>query len=58
MVAQGARITSVCIGAFTLAASGLLDGRTVTSHWKYADELSRRWPAVRVEPNVLYTDDG
>ncbi len=55
---RGARIASICTGAFTLAAAGLLDGRTVTTHWMHAAELSRRWPAVRVEPNVLYTDDG
>lgn len=54
--ARGARIASVCTGAF--AASGLLDGRTVTTHWKHAAELARRLPAVQVEPNVLYTDDG
>src|SRR6202045_4532825 len=55
---RGARIASICAGAFTLAAAGLLDGRTVTTHWMHAGELTRRWPAVRVEPNVLYTDDG
>ena len=55
---RGARIASICTGAFTLAAAGLLDGRTVTTHWMHAAELTRRWPAVRVEPNVLYTDDG
>jgi AraC family transcriptional regulator, transcriptional activator FtrA len=55
---RGARLASICTGAFTLAAAGLLDGRTVTTHWMHADELTRRWPAVRVEPNVLYTDDG
>jgi AraC family transcriptional regulator, transcriptional activator FtrA len=55
---RGARIASTCTGAFTLAAAGLLDGRTVTTHWMHADELTRRWPTVRVESNVLYTDDG
>jgi len=55
---RGARIASICTGAFILAAAGLLDGRTVTTHWMHAAELTRRWPAVRVEPNVLYTDDG
>jgi AraC family transcriptional regulator, transcriptional activator FtrA len=55
---RGARIASLCTGAFTLAAAGLLDGRPATTHWMYAAELARRWPAVRVEPNVLYTDDG
>src|SRR5580692_859241 len=55
---RGARIASICTGAFTLAAAGLLDGRRASTHWMHADELARRWPAVRVEPNVLYIDDG
>jgi AraC family transcriptional regulator, transcriptional activator FtrA len=55
---RGARIASICTGAFTLAAAGLLDGRRATTHWMHAAELGRRWPAVKVEPNVLYTDDG
>lgn len=55
---RGARIASICTGAFTLAAAGLLDGRRATTHWRYADELADRWPSVRVEPNVLYTDEG
>ena len=55
---RGARIASICTGAFALAAAGLLDGRTVSTHWMHAAELTRRWPAVRVEPNVLYIDDG
>jgi AraC family transcriptional activator FtrA len=56
--ARGARIASLCTGAFTLAAAGLLDGHPATTHWMHAAELARRWPAVQVEPNVLYTDDG
>jgi AraC family transcriptional activator FtrA len=56
--ARGARILSVCSGAFVLAAAGLLDGRTATTHWMYADDLARRYPAVRVDPTVLYIDDG
>ena len=55
---RGARIASICTGAFTLAAAGLLDGRRASTHWMHADELARRWPAVRVEANVLYTDEG
>src|ERR1700677_703135 len=55
---RGARIASICTGAFTLAAAGLLDGRVASTHWMHAAELSRRWPDVRVEPNVLYTDEG
>lgn len=55
---RGARIASICTGAFTLAAAGLLDARPATTHWMHAAELARRWPAVQVEPDVLYTDDG
>jgi AraC family transcriptional regulator, transcriptional activator FtrA len=54
--ARGARIASICTGAFTLAAAGLLDGRRAATHWMHAAELARQWPAVQVEPNVLYTD--
>ena len=56
--ARGARILSVCSGAFVLAAAGLLDGRRATTHWMHADELARRYPSVRVEPGVLYVDEG
>ncbi len=56
--ARGTRIASICTGAFTLAAAGLLDGRQAATHWMHAAELARQWPAVQVEPNVLYTDDG
>jgi transcriptional regulator GlxA family with amidase domain len=55
---RGTRIASICTGAFTLAAAGLLDGRPAATHWMHAAELAERWPAVRVQPNVLYTDDG
>jgi transcriptional regulator GlxA family with amidase domain len=55
---RGVRIASICTGAFTLAAAGLLDGRAASTHWMHAAELARRWPSVRVEPNVLYTDEG
>ena len=54
----GATVTSVCVGAFALAAAGLLDGRTATTHWKRVDELARAFPRVRVEPNRLYVIDG
>jgi transcriptional regulator GlxA family with amidase domain len=56
--ARGARIASICSGAFVLAAAGLLDGRRATTHWQYTDALAARYPRVRVDPNVLYTDDG
>ncbi|HEX6448766.1 MAG TPA: helix-turn-helix domain-containing protein [Trebonia sp.] len=56
--AAGARIVSLCTGAFVLAAAGLLDGRPATTHWTYAAELARRYPAVKLDPEVLYVDDG
>jgi len=54
---RGARIVSICTGAFVLAAAGLLDGRRATTHWMYADRLRDRFPDVDVDPNVLYVDD-
>ncbi len=48
----------MCTGAFVLAAAGLLDGRTATTHWMHAAELARRYPLVNVDPDVLYVDDG
>jgi transcriptional regulator GlxA family with amidase domain len=55
---RGARIASVCTGAFALAAAGLLDGRRATTHWMHAAALAERFPAVRVDPHVLYEVDG
>ena len=55
---RGARIMSVCSGAFTLAAAGLLDGRRATTHWMHAEELARRYPSIDVDPKVLYVDEG
>jgi AraC family transcriptional activator FtrA len=55
---RGARVMSVCTGAFLLAEAGLLDGRRATTHWDAAAELERRFPAVEVDPDVLYVDDG
>ena len=54
--ARGARLVSICSGAFVLAATGLLDGRRAATHWRYADLLARRYPRVRVTPDVLYVD--
>ncbi|MEV4013189.1 helix-turn-helix domain-containing protein [Nonomuraea angiospora] len=55
---RGARLVSICSGAFALAAAGLLDGREATTHWKYAELLQERFPLVRVNPSVLYVDGG
>jgi AraC family transcriptional activator FtrA len=55
---RGARLVSICTGAFTLAWAGLLDGRTATTHWSVYDVLARMFPAVEVDPSVLYIDDG
>jgi AraC family transcriptional activator FtrA len=55
---RGARIVSICSGAFVLAATGLLDGRRAATHWRYADRLAERYPRVVVDKDVLYVDDG
>jgi AraC family transcriptional activator FtrA len=55
---RGARVASICTGAFVLAAAGLLDGRRATTHWAYAERLAAMFPAVDVDPDVLYVDDG
>ena len=55
---NGARIASMCVGAFTLAAAGLLDGRRATTHWQFAGELARRYPNIHVDPSVLFVDEG
>jgi transcriptional regulator GlxA family with amidase domain len=56
--ARGARVLSVCTGAFALAHAGLLDGRRATTHWAWAGELAARFPAVAVDPDALYVDEG
>jgi transcriptional regulator GlxA family with amidase domain len=56
-VQRGARVMSVCSGAFALGEAGLLDGRECTTHWKYADELQDRFPRAKVNPNVLFVCD-
>lgn len=53
---RGARVMSICSGAFALGAAGLLDGRECTTHWLHTDELAARFPAARVVPEVLYVD--
>ncbi|MHA6764028.1 GlxA family transcriptional regulator [Streptacidiphilus sp. PAMC 29251] len=54
----GVRIVSICSGVFALAEAGLLDGLTVTTHWRTAERLARSHPAVTVDPDVLYLDHG
>ncbi|MEO3845678.1 helix-turn-helix domain-containing protein [Streptomyces sp. CNZ287] len=56
--AAGARVASLCTGAFVLGAAGLLDGRRATTHWAHTQELARRHPSAAVDPDVLYVDNG
>ena len=56
--ARGARIASICTGAFVLAQTGLLDGMSATTHWLAAAALARRFPKISVDPDVLYIDNG
>ncbi|WP_030245138.1 GlxA family transcriptional regulator [Streptomyces sp. NRRL S-350] len=56
--ARGARVASICAGAFDLALTGLLDGLAATTHWAAAPALARCFPAVEVRPDVLYVDNG
>jgi hypothetical protein len=56
--ARGARVVSVCTGAFALAAVGLLDNRQATTHWQYAADLAARHPEVKVDPDRLWVDEG
>jgi AraC family transcriptional regulator, transcriptional activator FtrA len=55
---NGARVASLCTGAFVLAAAGILDGRLATTHWRHVAELARRYPEVKLDPGVLYVDEG
>jgi len=55
---DGARLVSICSGVFVLAATGLLDGKRATTHWHYVDRLIQMYPKIRVEPDVLYVDEG
>jgi transcriptional regulator GlxA family with amidase domain len=57
-IRPGTRLVSICTGAFILAAAGLLDGRSATTHWKFADALRRLHPDVQVDDGVLFVDDG
>jgi len=55
--ARGAQVVGLCLGAHVLAEAGLLDGRRATTHWEYAERLAHRFPAVEVDPNVLYVEE-
>ena len=55
---RGARLLSVCTGAFALAHTGALDGRRATTHWAWAGELAKQFPAVEVDPDALFVDEG
>ncbi|MFC5721763.1 GlxA family transcriptional regulator [Streptomyces gamaensis] len=57
-IRPGARMVSICTGSYVLAAAGLLDGRPATTHWRSAEHFQRLFPAVRVDPDVLFVDDG
>ncbi|MFM2044676.1 MAG: hypothetical protein RLY86_3252 [Pseudomonadota bacterium] len=56
--AAGARLVSICSGVFAIAATGLLSGREATTHWRYAELLTARYPDIRFVPDVLYVDHG
>ncbi|GAA3888003.1 helix-turn-helix domain-containing protein [Saccharothrix violaceirubra] len=56
--ARGARVMSICTGAFALAAAGLLDGLRATTHWMYTDAFRRLFPRVDLDPDVLFVDEG
>lgn len=55
---EGAELVGLCLGAFPLADSGVLDGRTATTHWRWADVFRQRFPLVDLEPDELYVDEG
>lgn len=55
---RGAWLLSVCSGSFILAAAGVLDGRKATTHWMYAETMTQMYPAIEVDPDVLYVQDG
>ena len=56
--ARGARLVGLCLGAYVLAAAGLLEGRRATTHWSVVEDFRQRFPGVQVDPDVLYVDDG
>ncbi|MFD3610273.1 GlxA family transcriptional regulator [Streptomyces atroolivaceus] len=58
LIRPGTRMVSICTGGYVLAAAGLLDGRPATTHWSSADHFQRLFPKIRVDPDVLFIDDG
>jgi AraC family transcriptional regulator, transcriptional activator FtrA len=56
--ARGARLSSICSGVFVLAATGLLDGRSATTHWRHEPTFNRLFPNVHLQLNALYVDEG
>lgn len=58
LIRPGTRIASICTGSFVLAAAGLLDNRRATTHWRSTGDFREMFPAVELDPDVLYTDDG
>ena len=58
LAGNSGRMSSICTGAFVLAAAGLLDGRRATTHWKHTRELARRYPRTQVEPDAIFVSDG
>ncbi|GAB7109147.1 helix-turn-helix domain-containing protein [Streptomyces phaeofaciens JCM 4814] len=57
-IRPGTRLASICTGVYVLAAAGFLDGRPATTHWAEADHMQRLFPRVKVDPDVLFVDDG
>nr|WP_319387983.1 transcriptional regulator FtrA [uncultured Cohaesibacter sp.] len=55
--ARGTRIASICSGVFVLAAAGVLDGKTATTHWRYSNQLANRFPNIKVDPDVLFIEE-
>ena len=55
---EGAHIATICSGAFLLAETGLLDGKTATTHWAFAEEFQKRYPQIKLKPERLITDEG
>jgi AraC family transcriptional activator FtrA len=55
---RGARLVSICSGVFVIAATGLLNGKRATTHWRYTEQLAQRYPDIKIEPDVLYVDEG